>query len=332
MKRTSLLLLVVFGAMFFAPAVRADTAPSAWERARDPEAREASAIHRAVEQRLIRTAIAEVDFGERERVLAMLEHAGAERSKQAVLRFDLGQVYFLLENHTRAAQVLKAALAEFPDAPAAERGWMRLALACGHIGDHECEQKSYAEVLRLETEELRRVTPTLNLAETRMHLGDLQGAIDDYREVARLSARLPASETAPLAIWGLAVALDRSGDNPGGEREARFAMELERQMGLQRLLRDKGTVFFVPDYEIHWYEGLGAGAIARVETSARHRAAWWHEAEKSFSEYVKAAERKNDRWLPIAKARLRDAKVERERAEVAAAKEPRSARDKDVDL
>ena len=314
-------------------AVRADTPPSIWERAKDPEAAEAFDLHQAVQQRLIRTAIAEVDFGERGRVLAMLERAGAEKSKNALLRFDLGQVYLLLGNHARAAQVFKGAIAEFPDHPAVDQAWLRLAFACGHLGDHVCERKAYVEVLRRETEEIYRATPTLNLAETQMHLGDLKEAIEGYREALRIAGRVPARETAPLATWGLAVALDRAGDRLSAEKEARFALDIERSMGLARLLRSK-DVFFVPDYEIHWYEGLGAIARARVATSAREAARYWRQAEKSFGEYVAGGERKNDRWLPIAKARLAQAKAERERADGAAKREtpPPDTYGRDIDM
>ncbi|OJY29410.1 MAG: hypothetical protein BGO98_46980 [Myxococcales bacterium 68-20] len=308
-----------------APGARADTPPSVWERARDPEAAEAFDLHRAVQQRLVRTAVAEVDFGERERVLAMLVRAGAEHHENALLRFDLAQVYSLLENYPRAAQVLKAAIAKFPDHPAVDGAWLRLAFACGHLGDHLCEREAYGEVLRRETEELARATPTLNLAETQMHLGDLKEAIEGYREALRIAGRVPARETAPLATWGLAVALDRSGDRLAAEKEARFAIEMLRSMGRPHLLRSKGEVFFTPEYEIHWYEGLGMAARARVATSARDAAELWRQAAKSFGEYVKGGEAKGDAWLAIAKARLAEAKSEHERAERRALREPQPA-------
>jgi hypothetical protein len=59
-----------------------------------------------------------------------------------------------------------------------------------------------------------------------------------------------------------------------------------------------------------------------VTTDSRQAILLWRQAEKSFSEYVKAGERKNDRWLPIAKARLARVKAERERAEKAAPPRP----------
>lgn len=334
MKRLGAFALVAAALGALPGSSRADTPPTIWERAKDPEAAEGFDLHRAVQQRLIRTAVAEVDFGEQGRVLAMLERAGAEKSKNALLRFDLGHVYLLLKIYPRAAQVFKAAIAEFPDHPAVDQAWLRLAFACGHLGDHDCERKAYVEVLRRETEEIYRATPTLNLAETQMHHGDLKEAIEGYREALRIAGRVPARETAPLATWGLAVALDRAGDRIAAEKEARFAIEIERSMGLTRLLQNKEIVFFEPEYEIHWYEGLGAIARARGATSAREALKHWRQAEKCFDDYVTAGQRKNDRWLPIAKARLAQAKAERERAEAAAKREPAPADafGRDIDL
>lgn len=324
--------LLALAAMLMAAPAIADTPPSIWERTRDPSSGEAYALHRIVQERLIPTRVKEVDFANRERARVMLERVGAEHSKQALLRFDLGRVHHELGDDARAAQILKAALAEFADHPEAENAWMELAFACGKIGDHACESQSYVEVLRIETEEIRRHIPLLNQAETKMHLGDLTSAIEGYREVLRISGRVPASESAPLATWGLAVALDRSGDKMEAEREARFAIELERSMGLSNLLHTD-TVFFFPEYEIHWYDGLACAAIARVATSATARAAWWKESEDSFAKYVRAAEGQNDRWLPIANVRHAEAKSEHERAAKAAEHEPKPPRlHRDVDL
>jgi tetratricopeptide (TPR) repeat protein len=300
---------------------RADTPPSVWERARDPEAADAFVLHEAVQQRLLHSGSKEMDLVSLQSALGMLTRAGAETSKNALLRFDLAFVYEGLKDHARAAQIYKAAIAEFPDHPGVERAWLRLAFACGHLGDHQCERNSYQRVLQIETEEVLRATPMLNLAETQMHLGELKDAIEGYREALRIAGRVPARETAPLATWGLAVALDRAGDRSAAEKEARFALEIERSMGMHLLLRSE-DVFFVPAYEIHWYEGLGAIARARVARSARDAAVLWRQAEKSFGEYVSAAETKNDRWLPIAKSRLAQAKAERERAAKLAPREP----------
>jgi tetratricopeptide (TPR) repeat protein len=147
-----------------------------------------------------------------------------------------------------------------------------------------------------------------------MHLGDLKEAISDYREAIRIAGRSGASETVPLATWGLAVALDRSGDRIGAEREARFAVDLERSMNVRDLLSSDG-VFFYPEFEVFWYQALGEIARARAADRARDAAAHWGRAERLFAQYVRAAEPAHDRWVEIGKARLRQIKEEKAKAE-----------------
>ncbi len=332
----SALVLAVCGAA--GPAM-ADTPPSVWERAKDKEVAEAYDLHRIVERRLSRPRLrSDIDEADWRRVRTMLEQAGAERSKDVRLRLDLAKVNGYLKSYARAAEIYKGVLAENPQNPAiAEEVWISLAFACGHVGDHDCERKAYTEVLRRLTEEVFRGIPTLNLAETEMHLGNLKDAIEGYREALRIAGRGPSRDSAPLAVWGLAVALDRSGDHLGAEKEARFAFELEgnRQrpppsIGLSGLLHNypqrpdrEDAVFFVPDYEIRYYDGLGAIALARAATSSHEALALWKLAETYFGAYVRGAEnaKEKDRWLEHARARLAYVKSEREKAEKRASKE-----------
>lgn len=327
------------GALALAPSAHADTPPSHWDRARDPDIGASYRVHTEV-QRLLSND----DIGERFRGFSPPEESMKLRARDLLerainarvkankpvdvrLRFDLGHVYLDLgsthgrENFGKASAVLKAALDEAPNHPAAEAAWLDLAFACGHVGDHVCERKSYVEVLRLETEDLHRATPSLNLAETEMHLGSLKEAVELYRETLRLAGRFPSGNTAPLAVWGLAVALDRSGDSVAAEKEARFALEIERGMNHPRLLRS-ANVFFVPAYEIYWYEGLGWGADAKTAPNATESLRLWRLAEAAFTAYVRQAD-VDDRWLALAKLRLANAKAAREAAEKAERKQPK---------
>ena len=301
---------------------RSDTPPSMWDRAKDPSLSASYRVHVEVQRRLAQRDRFDVSDSQLRTVRALLERYDAEKSNDPRLRFDLGVVYLRLEEYEKSAKTLSRVLADFPDHPAAEEGWLRLAFACGHTGDHDCERRAYTQVLQQATDELSRATPTLNLAETEMHLGNLREAVEGYREALRIAGRVPSRETAPLAVWGLAVALDRSGDRVGGEKEARFARDLERSMGVPNLLRTEG-VFFVPAYEIHWYEGLGASAQAKHATSPSETVRLWRAAEQSFSSYVRFGELAKDRWLELAKLRLAAAKSEREKAEKKYGKEPR---------
>lgn len=313
---------------------RADTPPSVWDRARDPALADSYRLHVEVQRRLANDETA-VRFGfsaahesQLLNVRALLERAGADKSPDPRLRFDLGSVYLSLGRSegnvffTRAAEVLGAALAAAPDHPAAEEAWAELADACGHIGDHECERRAYTTLLVLTTEELRvrgsqRGTSSLNLAEAQMHLGNLKEAVEGYREAIRIAQRYPYEDLAPLAMWGLAVAYDRSGDTVAADKEALAVLEMQRSSRMVGLLRSD-RVFFYPDYEINWYDAVGAAAQARKPNATAVEAArYWKLAEEAYGAFVRGAERdpKPDRWLDLARIRLAAAKVAREKAE-----------------
>jgi tetratricopeptide (TPR) repeat protein len=328
MKRVFLALAFVLAA----PFAHADTPPTRWERAKDPDSTDTFRAHRRARALVYEAKTLERSgfrsdlrdpMGRRylEEAIETLEAAGGEKSKDIRIRFDLGEVHFDLKDHKRSAEILKAALNDEPNHSASEEAWLTLAFACGHMGDHPCERKAYVEFLRRVNEEPLRVTPTLNLAETEMHLGHLKEAIEGYREALRLSGRTNHRETAPLAVWGLAVALDRSGDRAGAEKEARFAMELETSVGRPRILTSP-DVFFVPAYEVDYYHGLGAYALGAVAKTASEAVGHFRNAENSFARYVRVANT-GDPWVEMAKARLAMAKAEREKAEVRLRKEPR---------
>ena len=327
--------LVAFLALAWSRGARADTPPSVWERARDPALADSYRLHVEVQRRLA-VANAALDYGftasheaQKLNVRSLLERANAEKSFDPRLRFDLGMVYLMLGEsdgnvyYKRSAEVLGAALAAAPDHPAAEEGWSRLADACGRIGDHACEQRAYNRLLGLVTEEYRppgnsqRGTATLNLAEAQMHLGNLKEAIEGYREAMRLATRYPYNELSALALWGLAVAYDRSGDSVAADKEALSVVEMQRSSGMVGLLRSRG-VFFYPSYEITWYDGVGAAALARRPTStAAEQVRYWKLAEEAFAAFIRGAERDPapDRWLELARVRYANAKAAREKAE-----------------
>ncbi len=336
--RPAALALLSACACVVAQTAAADTPPSRWERIRTPTASTTHAIHLSAHEKLLSSSSEADVFGvseaKRLAARAQLEREIASGNKSVLLKFDLAHVHVALKDYPRAARVFREALEEAPDHPAAEQAWFNLAMACGHLGDHECERRAYTEYLRLETDEHGRATATLNLAETDMHLGDLREAIEGYREAIRLAARVQSRETAPLAVWGLAVALDRSGDRVGAEREARFAMELERSTGYRNLLHSN-VVFFYPSYEVAWYDGLGFIALARQSARPSDAVDLWRLAERAFVAYVAGAERsrEQDRWLPLARARLAYVQGERERAERRQKTErPRQRQTDDVEL
>ena len=104
-----------------------------------------------------------------------------------------------------------------------------------------------------------------NLGEVTMLAGDLQGAVEAYRR----SLAASGDGGQPLALWGLAVSLDRLGEHEAALEAADRAL-LAQGAGL-RILRSDG-VFFEPEYEVHYYEALGHEAIARRPDAIRQEA------------------------------------------------------------
>lgn len=268
MKRGLALLACAFALV--ANEVRADTPPSFWDRARDVRVGSRWALHARVSELL------SLDGGVGglrvrslglERARALLEEAGAEASPDATLRYDLGEVYEALAHHARAAEVLEGALVLAPQHPAAQRAWMTLALAHAKLGHQSSERDAWEQYLPLVVDDRSRASAILNLAEAEMHVGNLVEAVDRYREAVQLAGSLPTSpsavETGILAVWGLAVALDRAGDPRGAIEQATLATRMDPG---EALIGHGQNVFFVPAYERLWYLALGATAHAREET------------------------------------------------------------------
>lgn len=113
-----------------------------------------------------------------------------------------------------------------------------------------------------------------NLAECRMHLGQLDRAVTHYRASILISTD---PQTRTLGLWGLALAQQRLGDRDAFLRTARRAIAtdpLAADMRFDRLRDRYGsmavlhhpTVFFEPAFEIHAYHAIGYEAYAGMAT------------------------------------------------------------------
>jgi tetratricopeptide (TPR) repeat protein len=309
---------LAFAVMFGVGLARADTPMNAWDAARDPAAAERSALHFRVRE-IMASAPPALRPATLTRVRTLLEQAHAEESPDVRLRFDLGEVYAGLEDNVRAVAVLQAAIDLAPDDPAAVSASIALVNAYARLDRSEEERRVYELFLPKVTDEAARSTAMLNFAEARMHLGELEEAVSWYRATVDLAAQLPnvvelTYHTGALAVWGLAAALDRSGDVPGGAKEASLAVVLDRDMGIIRL---DPNVYFVPARERDWYVALGFIEYAKQAEDSRGAAIWWARAEGCWREYVQDAKEHGgkDRWLELARTRLERAHAQRLAAE-----------------
>ena len=232
----------------------------------------------------------------RENARAVLERFGARSSDDLRLRFDLGRVLARLQRCDEARLLLQSALRAAPNDPGASTAWFDLAICDARLGLRAEEERAYVAALDLADDPTERAVLFGNLAEARMGLGDLEGAI------GAADLALAVAPDAVLVRWTLAVIRDRAGDSFGALEEARLAIGLDPDYAGLR----SPAVFFEPDYEVHWYEGLGEIAHARAEPPKTE--AWelhLFAALHAFDAYVQAAP-PTDRWRTRAIERERD--------------------------
>ncbi len=315
---------------------RADTPPSLWESAKSPGARDRYGLHVQAQRvlELVRgpheARIALQRFGQLDHLRAILEENGAETSPDVRLRFDLGETYEELELHQDAIRVLAPAIAAHEDDPAALPAMPSLAGAYAKLNRRKEERDVYVMYLRHlddrqvkdATDPSRRAQMLGNLAESEMGLLNMKGAIAGYEEVITLVGQLPSIPSAhaslALAEWGLAVALDRSGDPTRAKAEARKAISVDPGM---RILNSE-NVFFVPGYERLWYIALGAAAAAETADTLKDAVELRQVTETCFLKYASVAP-SDDPWVGLAKVRLAEAEKLRKAAEKKLASAPK---------
>jgi tetratricopeptide (TPR) repeat protein len=322
---------------------RAETPPTAWDVARDPAARDRWDLHVRV-QRLLHPPAGEggLRFDDELRIeaaCAMLEDGDAARSPDVRLRFDLGIVYSELASRQRRTDlqqkvidVLAPAIDAAPagtDDGAITGALEALVYAYAKLDRPHEELETWQRYIPRLVDDRVRATAMMNMGEAQMRLGRVDDALATFREVLRLCGELPntpsVGSTYVLALWDVAVALDRSGDPRGALETAAKAshVDLGGRTGAYLIAKDP-DVFFVPEWERLWYLALGASAEAREMQDARDAVALWAAAERALGEYVSRAASAggHDPWIAIARVRLERARAERQGAEKRAAALP----------
>jgi cytochrome c-type biogenesis protein CcmH/NrfG len=132
-----------------------------------------------------------------------------------------------------------------------------------------------------------------------MGQGDLSNAVGGYREALQLLPNIAVGAAGVTTLWGLAVALDRSGDHRRALDHIDLARSYDRD---DRQLRHQSW-FFMPSYDEHWYAALGHWARARAATGPSARAEAYGRAIASWHAYLSEAHA-GDRWLPLGERRL----------------------------
>jgi tetratricopeptide (TPR) repeat protein len=315
---------VVVAASLALVSSSAAAAPSVWQRARVPEVgRRAALIAEAGELLLKYQGIARSRYEQRldgreidtlgelylTRAAQLLEAAGAATSKDLFVRDQLAEIYAsdLVKKNREAAALLESIARADPPPPLRARVYAQLAIAYAHLDRVDDEIAAYGEALRVQPVAGERSLLLANRAEALMRLGDVTDAIAGYRAALALLTSDYLLVEAPTTLWGLAVALDRSGDLDGGLETVRLA----RAYDPKDTRLDGLGWFFSPDYDRHWYHALGHWAVARKADLDSVRAESYSHAVTDWEEYVASAAH-DDKWVDLARVRLRQCEKERD--------------------
>ncbi|MEP7120873.1 MAG: hypothetical protein ABJE95_08190 [Byssovorax sp.] len=239
----------------------------------------------------------------------LLEGAGAARSPDPVVRYQLAEILSELHDDAPAVKLFETVVAaeSTPQSVRAE-AYSQLAESYTRLGRFADEIRAYDSALRLEAQPFARSRLLANRAESYMALGDITAAVAGYREaMGLLSAPIEMFTLGPTTLWGLAVALDRSGDLDGALEAIRLARTYDP---LDKNLNSPGWMY-VPAYDRYYYEALGHWSAARRATLAAARSEEYLSAIAHWQEYLDRAA-PDDRWIGVARGRLRQNEKERD--------------------
>jgi len=294
--------------------------PSIWAEARNPRLRSTALTLAEVDELLSKYR----RFSAEERRLSLestfllrrarelLEQAEAADSSNPRLWIRLAEVLYETngtegnrELLVRAARLFRrAAEAPLPPSDRAE-SLNDLAICYARLADHRQETLAYAQALALEPHAESRAVLLANQAEGLMALGEIGAAIRGYRRSLATTPDYAMILYGPTTLWGLAVALDRSGDLHGALEQVRMARAYDPD---DRRLRSP-TWFFLPPHDESWYAALGHWFEARASAERDDRLRAYHNAIQAWAAYLDRAPR-GDRWAPLAAQRQRQCERE----------------------
>lgn len=323
MKAAPALLLLAFAFV----ASSASATPSRWSLARS-EVRyqeevavrdaEAKLIESASQRRRERDPLADPKTPIRE-ALAALEAAGITKTSSLEPRRLLARALQGLSRWPEAVPIWESILRDgATPAPIRSDALSELAIAYARVDRQSDETNAYeaalaleeggssAQMLPIDWPSGGRVTMLANQAEAFMAQGDIERAIAGYRaSLESVDSTLMGLAFSPTTLWSLGVALDRAGDLSGGLDSIALARSYDPNDA-----RIKGpSWFFVPSYDEHYYWALGHWLVGRRAADQDDRIAGYERSVASWASFLAAAP-EGDKYVPIARARLRLAQKE----------------------
>lgn len=325
MRRALLVLLCAF-----AWPADAHAEPSVWTRAAEPER---LAEHQVMDQV---HALMNEYFHLRDKPTSLRRSLLLNRARRLVerepiasssdpsVRYAVATIYYKLFDVDRETSLLELAIPHFEHvadsrAPVGLRADALASQAICHarLGQHEREIAAYDRALAIEPDPEARALFLANQAEGYMAMGRILRALSGYRQSLEQTSGVMMLETGVTTTWGMAVALDRSGDIDGALESIGVARSYDR---FDQAIHGPGW-FYVPSYDRHWYEALGHWQIARTVDEPDAALGAYESSERSWRAYIDAAA-PGDPWLALAEIRLRQCEKEHQKALKAPRKRP----------
>jgi len=250
------------------------------------------------------------------RARRILERTAIHRSKVPAVRHRVAMVYYRLFDVERQSSLLRQAIPHFEmvatsRAPVSVRAQVlnNLAICHARLGDHAQEVRAYARALAIEPDPAAHAILLANQAEGYMGQGRILRALRGYRASLAQTPGAMMLDSGVTTLWGLAVALDRSGDLDGALEQVAAARAYDPN---DRSINGP-TWFYVPPYDKHWYRALGHWQTARSSDDPAAQLAAYDSAIASWRAYLDNAV-PNDHWLALAETRLRQCEQQLARA------------------
>ena len=274
------------------PALAADF----WQRVADPQWQEAEALVTRARAHLDRSLGGGAGRDQGVRAALLLEQALARKPDHFRARFLHGDA---LAMQGRRGEAIAAFRRACPLAPLPEESATcsrRLAVELSRAGKLGEALALYDRQLEQSDARHHSAAAYLNSAEVLMAAGTarLSQALERYRRALALeegsSAGPDRDQGVALALYGLAVALDRDGQSARARETMARAVHLDPRLRLLEVSAEPATgdVFFVPPGDVHYYRGLALAVLDRpreASFSFRHFL-----AEAGHSPYAPAAE------------------------------------------
>jgi tetratricopeptide (TPR) repeat protein len=240
-----------------------------WQRVADPGARTVDDLVTRAQAHLDRSLPGGPSRAQAVSAELLLEDAIALRPRHHRARLLQGDALSLQGRRAEAIAAFERAcpLAALPEEEATCT--LRLAIEHSRAGRLDRALAVYDRALERDA---GSTAVYLNSAEILMAQGAarLPEAVGRYRQALALSERRsPGPERdqdLALALYGLAVALDRDGQPAGADAVMSRAVRLDPRL---RLLGDAGgDIFFVPAADVHYYRGLALASQGRAREAA----------------------------------------------------------------